>query len=420
MNDDRLPGATLALNDLISLLRVNITNRLKQDFVGKDQVIDLMLISTIAREHLLLVGPPGTAKSELVKRFVLLLGARKHSGDLFEYLLTRFTEPNELFGPVNIKAFQQGTFTRNIERALPQARIAFLDEVFKANSAILNALLTILNERFFFNGLEQISVPLISIFGATNEVPESSELAALYDRFLLRVRTDNVDDRQFRALLHAGWSMECERIRLGRNEEVMPVLDSLDQLQPVYDALEQVDLTPIYDDYRELVRQIRAEGITLSDRRVIKLLKLIAAAALLRGEQSASAADFWILLHIWNQPQQVAPLQALVGPVVERAGGQAIQAERNLDELADDLAGLEQRVQTRQIHIAYTATYYSALLHDLELSRQELLNHSAAQHNVHHSTSYDPTIGKRWKQLLDQTEHLIDQVLDQLEAEERI
>ena len=402
----------IALADLISLLRDNVTNRLKKDFVGKDQVIDLLLICVLAREHLLLVGPPGTAKSELIKRFVLLLGARKDAGDLFEYLLTRFTEPNEIFGPVNIKEFQAGTFTRNIERALPQAKVAFLDEVFKANSAILNALLTILNERFFFNGLVQVPVPLLSVYGATNEVPEGDDLAALYDRFLLRVRTDNVDERQFRELLGAGWKMERERIKLGRNEALVPVLDSLDQLKVAYDALERIDLMPIFDAYRELVRQIRAEGLSLSDRRAVKLLKLVAAATLLRGERTASAADLWVLLHVWNRPEQISALQAIVGPVVERAGGQAVSAERDLRSLAQDLAHLKARATTQEPGRAYTATYYGALLHDVERSRQELLDHSAARRS--------DGIHAEWQQLCALAEQLTDTVLDQLEAEERI
>ena len=402
----------IALDDLISLLRFNVSDRLKQDFVGKDQIVDLMLICAIAHEHLLLVGPPGTAKSDLIKRFVLLLGARKDSGDLFEYLLTRFTEPNEIFGPVNIKEFQEGIFTRTIERALPKAKVAFLDEVFKSNSAILNALLTILNERFFFNGLEQVRVPLISVYGATNEVPEGDDLAALYDRFLLRVRTDNVDERQFRELLHAGWSMERERIRLGRNEAIVPVLDSLDHLQVAYDALERIDLTPIFDDYRELVRQIRAEGISLSDRRAIKLLKLIAAAALLRGERAASAADLWVLLHIWNQPEQISALQAMVGPVVERAGGQAIRAERSLESLAQDVEQLNARAISQESGRAYTGTYYGALLHDIERARQELLDHSAGQRRE--------GVPAQWHDLLRRAEQITDTVLDHLEAEERM
>ncbi len=398
---------TISLSDLISLLRFNVSDRLKQDFVGKDQVIDLMLISAIAREHLLLVGPPGTAKSELVKRFVLLLGARKEAGDLFEYLLTRFTEPNEIFGPVNIREFQQGTFTRTIERALPQAKIAFLDEVFKANSAILNALLTILNERFFYNGLEQVAVPLISLYGATNEVPEGDDLGAIFDRFLLRVRTDHVDERFFPDLLAKGWSLERERIRLGRTEALMPVLDTLDHLQIAYDALEQIDLAPIFDDYREVVRQIRAEGITLSDRRTIKLLKLIAAAALLRGSNSASPADFWVLLHVWNRSEQISALQAIVGPFIERAGGHAMRAERDLETLSQEVARLAQRVHEQVEGRAYTPTYFGTLLHDLERVRQEILAHSAGR-----LLATQP----RWEELVAEVERVIDAALDRLEA----
>jgi MoxR-like ATPase len=284
--------------------------------------------------------------------------------------------------------------------------------VFKANSAILNALLTILNERFFFNGLEQVDVPLISVYGATNDVPESDDLAALYDRFLLRVRTDNLDDRRFRELLDAGWNIERERIRLGRSEAIVPVLDSLDQLKTAYDALEQVNVAPIFDDYRELIRQIRSEGISVSDRRVIKLLKLISAAALLRGERQASPADLWVLLHIWNKPEQISTLQAIVGPVVERAGGQPLRAERSLDDLGADLTHLQQRVAAQESNRVYTITYYSALLHDLERTRQELLDHSAAQRGAAQH--------EQWQGLLAQVEHLTDAILDQLEAEERI
>lgn len=403
----------LEIGDILTLLRFNIRNRLKQDFVAKDQIIDLMLVSVITREHLLLIGPPGTAKSELVKRFVRLLGAHNNSGELFEYMLTRFTEPNEIFGPVNIKEFQAGTFTRNIARALPEARIAFLDEIFKANSAILNSLLTILNERMYFNGLEQTQVPLLSMFGAANDVPDTGDLAALYDRFLLRARTDNVEERRVRDLLTAGWSIERERIRLGRAEEIAPVFDSLERLTPLYDALERIDLEPIFDTYGALLHQIRAEGISISDRRAIKVLKLIAASTLLRGEQHASPADFWVLLHVWNRPEQESTLRALVAPIVEQAGGLPMHDTRSLDDLADDLTRLEKRVaglspdthtDARRVSIT---TSYAALIHELERTRQDILDHSSRLRQDESAT--------RRQTLLEQIDALTDKLLDQIE-----
>ncbi|HEY2509284.1 MAG TPA: AAA family ATPase, partial [Polyangiaceae bacterium] len=124
-----------------------IARSLSDRFLGKDEVIRLLLIAVVAGEHAVLVGPPGTAKSALVRTFARLLDAR-----YFEYLLTRFTEPNEIFGPVDIAAFREGRYERRIEGMLPDSEIVFLDEVFKSNSAILNALLTLLNERRFTSG----------------------------------------------------------------------------------------------------------------------------------------------------------------------------------------------------------------------------------------------------------------------------
>src|SRR5438132_11887893 len=145
---------------------------MEQNFLDKQEIVRLLLVSVIAGEHLLLVGPPGTAKSALVRLFARLVDAR-----YFEYLLTRFTEPNELFGPVDIRAFREGTYTRRTESMLPEAEIVFLDEIFKYISAILNSLLTLLNERRFANGATLVNAPLLSMFGASNEVPNDENLA---------------------------------------------------------------------------------------------------------------------------------------------------------------------------------------------------------------------------------------------------
>src|SRR5215471_277736 len=158
-----------------------LARALESRFLGKDEVIRLLLIATIAGEHAVLIGPPGTAKSALIRMFSRLIHAQ-----YFEYLLTRFTEPNEIFGPVDIAAFREGRYERRTEGMLPQAEIVFLDEVFKSNSAILNALLTLLNERRYTSGGAVIRCPILSCFGASNEVPTDETLSAIFDRFLLR------------------------------------------------------------------------------------------------------------------------------------------------------------------------------------------------------------------------------------------
>src|SRR5262249_6182724 len=127
-------------------------------------------------------------------------------------LLTRFTEPNELFGPVDIAAFREGTYRRRTESMLPEAEIVFLDEVFKSNSAILNSLLTVLNERRFTSGAQAIELPLHSTLGATNNVPNDDALAAIFDRFLLRVQSDNLDSYHFHGLVERGVENELRKI----------------------------------------------------------------------------------------------------------------------------------------------------------------------------------------------------------------
>lgn len=146
----------------------------------------------------MLLGPPGTAKSELGRRLSSVCG---DGGIFFERLLTRFSVPEELFGPLSMKGLENDEYVRQIDGYLPTATVAFVDEVFKANSAILNSLLTILNERLFDNGNKRVEVPLLCLVGASNELPESEELDALYDRFLLRSCVEQVSSSSLSTLL---------------------------------------------------------------------------------------------------------------------------------------------------------------------------------------------------------------------------
>jgi MoxR-like ATPase len=287
----------------------DIGRTLESRFLGKDEVIRLLLVAAIAGEHAVLIGPPGTAKSALIRMFARLLQAR-----YFEYLLTRFTEPNEIFGPVDLAAFREGRYERRTEGMLPEAEIVFLDEVFKSNSAILNALLTLLNERKFTSGARVLPSPLLSAFGAANEVPTDEALAAIYDRFLLRIRSDNLDAYHFQDLLQKGLDYE---IRARSNDEA-PLVEAreLAELQTTLLARTRFR-EEFFSTYKGLVFQIRAEGVTLSDRRVVKLLKLFAASAFLDGREEPDLGDFFVLKHVWNSEDQAPILEALVTPVLE-------------------------------------------------------------------------------------------------------
>src|SRR5580704_13230627 len=171
-------------------------------FVAKQELIDLMLVAAIAQEPLLLVGPPGTAKSDLVLKFKDALGIS--DDDYFEYMLTRFTEPSEIIGPIDINQLRDGRYIRREQGKLPTARLAFLDEIFKSNSAILNILLTIINEKKFYQDGVPQPVRLRILFAATNEIPEQSELGALKDRFVLKAESRSVQEEHFQELIDAG------------------------------------------------------------------------------------------------------------------------------------------------------------------------------------------------------------------------
>src|SRR5947199_8100730 len=175
-------------------------------FVQKQELIDLMLVAAVAQEPLLLVGPPGTAKSDLVLKFKDALGLADE--DYFEYMLTRFTEPSEIIGPIDISQLREGRYIRREQGKLPTCRLAFLDEIFKSNSAILNILLTIINEKKFYQDGVPQPVRLRILFAATNEIPEQAELAALKDRFCLKAESRSVQEHRFTELIDMGLQSE--------------------------------------------------------------------------------------------------------------------------------------------------------------------------------------------------------------------
>src|SRR5207302_7711241 len=183
-----------------------------------------------------LYGPPGTAKSALIRHFASALRGR-----YFEYMLTRFSEPNEIFGPIDIARLREGVVAVVTSGMLPEAEFVFLDELFNANSAILNNLLTVLNERVYRRGAETHPLPLLSLFSASNHLPEDDALRALFDRFLLRCHVENLKREAMPELLAAGWALEKSL----PNESRLSAKDLADLSARVH----QVDLSGVMREY---------------------------------------------------------------------------------------------------------------------------------------------------------------------------
>jgi MoxR-like ATPase len=326
----------------VQRLTADVLTPMKQAFVGKDEIIDLMGICLAGGENLFLLGPPGTAKSALVREL-----ARRLDGRVFDYLLTRFTEPNELFGPFDIRKLREGELVTNTEGMLPEAEFVFLDELLNANSAILNSLLMVLNERVLRRGRETLPLPTLMVVGASNRLPEDETLGALFDRFLLRVRCDNVPSERLADVLVAGWRLDVTR---DFEDEKQVAVEELRQLQR---QLAQVELDALRPTYNELVLRLRQAGIPISDRRAVKLQRLVGASALLCGRLAAQQSDLWVLRYIWDTEDQREVIAAIVQDAVDKAPAaekpaahprsqgnlpSAEELSRDLEALSDKLA----------------------------------------------------------------------------------
>ncbi len=301
---------------------------LNRFFVAKQELIDLMVVAAVAQEPLLLVGPPGTAKSDLVLKFKDALGLGEE--DYFEYMLTRFTEPSEIIGPIDINQLREGKYIRREQGKLPTARLAFLDEIFKSNSAILNILLTIINEKKFYQDGVPQPVRLRILFAATNVVPEQGELAALKDRFVLKAESRSVQDEHFKELIDAG--LQAEVYKSLNQKPWQENLASLDdvlkanryltyvfgQKQKTNRKAEQNDRERFFPDdvFREFQRLIKTLGredrIVVSDRKLVKLYKLFRVRAWLFSGGTIARDELRLLAYLGDTHQEMDLLRQRV------------------------------------------------------------------------------------------------------------
>lgn len=292
----------------------SLLQSLNQGLVDRDNTLKLALLTALAGENIVLVGPPGTGKSLVARRIARSLS--DEGVDYFEYLLTKFSTPEELFGPLSIAALKADRFQRNTEGYLPTVRVAFLDEIFKASSSILNALLTILNERVYHNGPQVQNVPLQALIAASNELPtDQEELGALYDRFLVRVFVDYVGAHSLSKLFAPTTEPElhpADRITPAELEQIRRTAPEVTFPPELIQAVQD-----IWAAHREAFKEDRRES--LSDRRLKKVIHLLRVSAATNGRQAVDLSDLMLLKDcLWNHTDNAVKVRELVLRTLQR------------------------------------------------------------------------------------------------------
>jgi MoxR-like ATPase len=314
-----------------------VFSALRSGLVERDEALWLSLLAALSGEHFLLIGPPGTAKSTLARRLHLAFRGR-----YFERLLTRFSVPEEIFGPLSLRGLERDVYERLTDGYLPTASIAFLDEIFKANSAILNALLGVLNERVIDQGPRRDAVPLVCLIGASNELPDSEELAALSDRFILRYEVGPVSQDAFAELVSAADVRDPLPEHLAFDE---------DELRTIREAAREVALPPCVMDFvRDLRARLAGQGIYVSDRRWRKSFDVLRVSAKIGDREAVGLSDLNLLRHsLWQKPEQ----RAAIDEALRAAVGEYFLAEperfaaliETLEQTLKDEASAEVQLQ---------------------------------------------------------------------------
>jgi len=294
--------------------------------IGREETVDAVILALIAKEHVAIIGPPGTAKSYLAQSLSRLIQAQ-----FYAYLMTKFTTYDELFGPIDVVAFVQNSELRRMWSAIVSSDIVFLDEIFKASSAILNALLSLMQERVVYDPISghAIKAKLWTLIAASNEAPIDEELQALYDRFAVRVFTQYLnDDVKLLSALMARWQSN------GATVQPLADMEDVKTLHEYATALlsREKDVVKLYHvNVVPLIKTLRTKGIIISDRSIIeKLPKLYAAYLTLHGvtPDNIVNAAYDIVLYAARTPQELNDIKK----AVDESLGEVAELSRRLEQ----------------------------------------------------------------------------------------
>lgn len=335
-----------------------LLTEISADMYEREQILAVALLAAIAGHNTFLFGPPGTAKSLISRRLASAFKQPKY----FEYLMNRFSTPEEVFGPVSIQALKEDRYIRQIEHYLPNADFAFLDEIWKSSPAILNNLLTIINEHIFVNGDTRINVPLKSLIAASNEVPpENQGLEALYDRFIVRLHVPPIQSTAlFNQLLNQPPSQAQASIDddlLITNEEIQTWRQQLHQVN-----LSEDTLLVIASIRQKLLDQFDDLKIYVSDRRWQRAAMLLKASAFFNGRNSTNHSDVMLLKYcLWTTPENRNTVETIVHDAIELCG---VKTDLDLAVLDREKEKLDQEINKELYHSEDVDLYDTVKLND--------------------------------------------------------
>lgn len=297
---------------------------LNEGLYEREDVLKLALLAAFAGESLFMLGPPGVAKSMIARRMSHLFG----SGRSFEYLMNRFSTPDELFGPIAIsKLKNEDKYERVTEHYLPWADVVFLDEIWKAGPSIQNALLTIVNEKLYRNGQQEIQVPLKLLVAASNELPNKGQgLEALWDRFIIRTMVVNMTtpknfDQFIQQSSKVNPDFELPDDLKINEEEYQAWRKAIREVQVPKEVVGVIKILRSYLDKHNQKQDDPEQQLYVSDRRWRKIVGILQTSAFLNERESVDLMDCFLIAHaLWNEPDQIPVVQGFVEDAIEKHG----------------------------------------------------------------------------------------------------
>ena len=341
------PEIKMTQEEIYNLLN-KLLDELNNGLYEKERSIRLTLLAVLAGESTFMLGEPGTAKSLVARRISEAFEDSQKDGEIkfFDYLMNQFSTPEEIFGPISIQELKNDKYIRKTENYLPKAQFAFLDEIWKANPAIQNALLTILNEKIFRNGVQVEKVPLIGFMSASNELPEKGKgLEAIFDRFLVRILEKPIaDNDNFRKMISAERKMDATISKELQLSEAI--------IQTILNESEAVEISDDCFNIIDSIRKILAKKNTeindedekylVSDRRWKKIANLMCVSAYCNNRIETDIMDATLIADcIWNTETQEGDVKQIVADAIKAYG---VKCKSNVKDLKSKVKEFEGKV----------------------------------------------------------------------------